>query len=98
MAVPGFNTERSLRSSESFYFGHSQRPGTRATVLPAQMRRARIFHSCALTCSSEDGKETCCCDVGEKCVRGTTICDCKSAKGDIAGGRGVTLDRYDFAI
>lgn len=34
---------------------------------------------CALTCSSDDGRQTCCCAVGEKCVQRAGDCYCASA-------------------
>lgn len=36
-----------------------------------------LGHGCALTCSG--GDQTCCCDVGQKCVSGATYCECKVA-------------------
>jgi hypothetical protein len=41
---------------------------------------------CGVTCQSDDGRETCCCGVGKKCVKGVGFCECKDASGITPGG------------
>lgn len=35
--------------------------------------------ACGVTCESTDGNVTCCCDVGQKCVRWSNNCECQTA-------------------
>lgn len=45
----------------------------------SELRIRQNNGGCAVTCSSDDGTQTCCCDVGQKCVKGIKYCECKSA-------------------
>jgi len=39
--------------------------------------RPRLGAGCATTCASDDGAQTCCCAVGDKCIKGITYCKCE---------------------
>ena len=40
------------------------------------------------SCASDDGRETCACLPGQKCVKGATFCKCKDATDDVFPGAG----------
>lgn len=44
-----------------------------------ELRKGGLGATCAVTCSSDNGAETCCCDVGQKCVKGYSFCECRTA-------------------
>src|SRR5687768_14111333 len=33
--------------------------------------------ACGTTCASDNGSQTCCCEVGDRCVKGVTFCKCE---------------------
>lgn len=83
--LPGFTAYRDLKN-DSLYFSSF------ATIHSGSLNFTSKFNNvvpsvdngpfadgCGSTCSSDNGDETCCCEVGKKCVKTAGWCGCKDA-------------------
>lgn len=52
-----------------------------------ELRVGGFGGQCGSTCQSDTGDQSCCCAVGDRCVKGVTFCKCEKAS-VIGGGFG----------
>jgi len=86
MSIPRFTANIVLKGAAAYFSGTSLPSHSHAPISP----QLRIDGSnCpGEECSTPDGTQKCCCEVGERCSSGATFCKCESASraGFFGGG------------
>ncbi len=97
--LPGFSASLVFKNEPALY-GSGYLMDHLVTV-PVRLQTSRVMPSldnqqgtgCGSECKSDNGQESCCCDVGMKCVKTCGWCGCKDATAVQIGSRPTLFSR-----